>query len=332
MGGGDKRFEAIDYAKMRMRGYSLVENRSQLIDISEGNILGLFSDYSMSYEVERDRDTNPSLAEMADKSLDILSQDPDGFFLMVEGGRIDHAGHEHNKINDALETIEFDKAVGVAMDFVLNHDNTLLLVAADHETGGLSVISETLNNTLPTATRSEEENEKLRIDRTNDITLQYSSAHTGKNVPLYGFGKGLLIYNNTTINNTEIFGIMKNHFQSDTGAPSIVIDSPMNETYEFLDVWLNITLNETASWLAFSLDSKENVTMHNNSIILSLTEGTHHLSFFANDPLGNMASNEVYFTIKIPETSSTTTPGFFVFSLFVGISLYISYQKKGKSS
>lgn len=333
MGGGRGGFQSLDIAKIRSRGYTLIENRSQLSDIEEGKILGLFSPSAFPYEKDRDREIIPSLAEMTDKSLDILSQDPDGFFLMVEGGLIDWAGHNNNKVNDALETIEFDKAVEVAIDFVLNHDHTLLIVTADHETGGLSIISDTLNETLPSPLNSDEENEQLRIARINDINVQYSSTgHTGMKVPLYALGEGLLSYNNTTIDNTEIFSIMQNHLKSDTGAPSIFIDSPINETYETADIWLNVSLNETASWLAYSLGNPENVTMQNNSILLSFTEGTHHLIVYANDTFGNMASTDVYFTIDIPKTSSKKTPGFLLCSFLIGIAFYIISKKKIKSS
>ncbi|HBT65203.1 MAG TPA: alkaline phosphatase, partial [Ruminococcaceae bacterium] len=60
-----------------------------------------------------------------------------GFFLMVEGGAIDLAGHEGNKNRNIGETLEFDKAVKAALDFAAQDGNTLVVVTADHETGGL---------------------------------------------------------------------------------------------------------------------------------------------------------------------------------------------------
>ncbi|MFX1515435.1 MAG: alkaline phosphatase [Promethearchaeota archaeon] len=308
MGGGRDRFDELEKAKMKIREYTFVENRSQLFEVNGSRVLGLFTPESFPYEIDRNREIVPSLAEMTDKSLEILSQDPDGFFLMVEGGLIDWAGHANNKTNDALETIEFDKAVGVAIDYVKNHPNTILIVTADHETGGLNIVSNTLNNTLPSSFNTAEENEALRIARIENITLTYTStSHTGRKVPFYGLGRSLEVYNDTTIDNTDIFYIMKNHYLSDLGAPLILLETPINKSYTINEIWMNISLNETADWLAYSLNTQSNVTMQNNSVLLVLTEGTYHLFVYANDSLGNMASTEVIFSINIPQTSSPAT-------------------------
>jgi len=73
----------------------------------------------MQYELERQstKEMDPSLAEMTKKAIEIVSANPKGFFLMVEGGRIDHAGHERNLSNTIEDTLAFDDAVKVALDF-----------------------------------------------------------------------------------------------------------------------------------------------------------------------------------------------------------------------
>jgi alkaline phosphatase len=79
----------------------------------------------------------PSLAEMTSKAIDILSQNPNGYFLMVEGGRIDHALHATNAKRALVDTIAFDDAIQVAIDKVKKTDptlaNTLIVVTADHD-------------------------------------------------------------------------------------------------------------------------------------------------------------------------------------------------------
>jgi uncharacterized repeat protein (TIGR01451 family) len=85
------------------------------------------------------RPFSPSLAEMTQKTIDILSQDPDGFFLMVEGGQIDWESHANDATDTITDTVGFDEAVAVALAYASTISNTLVIVTADHETGGMSV-------------------------------------------------------------------------------------------------------------------------------------------------------------------------------------------------
>jgi alkaline phosphatase len=97
------------------------------------HIMGLFERSHMRYEADRLKDNGgePSLAEMTVKSLDILSQNPNGFFLMVEGGRIDHAHHDGNAYRSLEDMVAFDNAIKAALQKV-NLDETLVIVTADH--------------------------------------------------------------------------------------------------------------------------------------------------------------------------------------------------------
>ncbi len=97
------------------------------------HLLGLFERSHMKYEHDRpkDKDGEPSLSEMTSKSIDLLAKNKKGFFLMVEGGRIDHAHHDGNAYRALTETIEFSNAVRTAAQKV-NLDETLIIVTADH--------------------------------------------------------------------------------------------------------------------------------------------------------------------------------------------------------
>ncbi len=97
------------------------------------HLLGLFERSHMEYELDRENDTGgePSLSEMTARAIEILSNDPDGYYLNVEAGRIDHAHHEINPIRALTDTIEFARAVRTAYEIV-DLSETLIIVTADH--------------------------------------------------------------------------------------------------------------------------------------------------------------------------------------------------------
>jgi alkaline phosphatase len=117
-------------------GAAYVWNQTQLkaIDAAKTtHLLGLFEPEHMHYETDRAKDPagEPSLSEMTRAALTVLKKNPKGFFLMVEGGRIDHGHHAGNAYRALTETIEFAHAVQTAVDMTSAND-TLILVTADH--------------------------------------------------------------------------------------------------------------------------------------------------------------------------------------------------------
>jgi alkaline phosphatase len=120
----------------KLPGAAYVWNEKQLDAIDPArtrHLLGLFEPEHMNYEVDRAKDPagEPSLSAMTRAALAILRKNPNGYFLMVEGGRIDHGHHEGNAYRALTETIEFAHAVQVAADMT-SPDDTLILVTADH--------------------------------------------------------------------------------------------------------------------------------------------------------------------------------------------------------
>ncbi|WP_370291799.1 alkaline phosphatase [Thalassolituus sp.] len=97
------------------------------------HLFGLFNESHMQYEADRANDIagEPSLAEMTEKAIKILDNNENGFFLMVESGRIDHAHHAGNAYNALQDTIELSEAVAIA-DELTNNRDTLIIVTADH--------------------------------------------------------------------------------------------------------------------------------------------------------------------------------------------------------
>lgn len=125
------------------------------------------------------------LEESVGKALSLLSKDEDGFFLMVEGSQIDWMGHANDFQGTLLEVLDFDKAVGKAFDYADKNPGTLVIVTADHETGGLSMVGGDL--------------------KTRTVTGAFGSTnHTAVLVPIYAYGTGSSAFS-TFMDNTDIF-------------------------------------------------------------------------------------------------------------------------------
>jgi alkaline phosphatase len=124
----------------RQNGYVVVETAEEMRKAQGEKILGLFNQENMLFEIDRKGSTEPSLAEMTAKALDLLKRDPDGFFLMVEAGRIDHAAHHQDIAAVISDMLAFDEAIKLAYDFQRENPDTLLVITADHETGGVAVL------------------------------------------------------------------------------------------------------------------------------------------------------------------------------------------------
>ncbi len=180
LGGGGN---GITEERAETAGYTVVTDRKALLNLNtetEIRVSGQFGQTNLPYMFDGTDDL-PYLSEMASVALDILLQTDDGFFLLVEGGRIDHAGHSNDIDRQVLETIEFSKAVQTVYERVSDDDDTIILVTADHETGGLRVHENNGQGEIP------------------DISWS-TGGHTVSNVPLYGWGK-----------NTEpVEGVMNN--------------------------------------------------------------------------------------------------------------------------
>lgn len=148
MGGGRRHFQSIENGGRRKDSdlteqwlndagnetRSFVTNKTELENVDLANtdkLLGLFTSSHMSYEADRDDAEEPSLAEMTETALEVLKKDEDGFFLMVEGGRIDHGHHAGNAYRALTDAHAFAKAVQTALDNTSRED-TLIIVTADH--------------------------------------------------------------------------------------------------------------------------------------------------------------------------------------------------------
>ncbi|HDR9762127.1 TPA: alkaline phosphatase [Burkholderia cepacia] len=139
--GGGKRTDGRNLVnELKAKGYAFAQNRDDLLAADatkSGKLVGLFSSSHMSYDLDRGATKEPSLTDMATRALDVLQKNPNGYFLMVEGGRIDHALHDTNAKRALQDTVAFDNAIKATLDKVRKTDpdlkNTLIVVTADHD-------------------------------------------------------------------------------------------------------------------------------------------------------------------------------------------------------
>ncbi len=143
---GGKGKQAFDFIADMVEscGHEEVRNPAELAAAQAPNdrLIGLWGGWMLTFTIDRQNDpgTNmPTLAEMTAKAIEVLSRDPDGFFLVVEGGAIDWTAHKKDIAGTARNVVAFDEAVAVAFDFAQNDGETALIVTADHETGGLEL-------------------------------------------------------------------------------------------------------------------------------------------------------------------------------------------------
>jgi alkaline phosphatase len=127
------------FAAFQKQGYVNVSNKQELEKAARSKVLGLFSQRDMPFDLDRDKATEPSIADMTRAAIRLLhDQSPKGFFAFIESENTDSASHLSDVAALIHDYREFDRAVGLAYEFYRKYPReTLILVASDHETGGL---------------------------------------------------------------------------------------------------------------------------------------------------------------------------------------------------
>lgn len=145
--GGNNESNAVEpkssYAVAAENGFKIVTSREELSTCKPGERVIAYNKSEerlnqLTPEIDRPDNCMP-LAELTEKGIQLLDND-EGFLMMVEGGQIDYACHDNDTVTAIYETLAFDEAIDKAMDFYKEHpDETLIVVTADHETGGLTL-------------------------------------------------------------------------------------------------------------------------------------------------------------------------------------------------
>ena len=176
VGGGRKYFTEAEYVPENMidkaveAGFTYVSTPEEFYATRKTPILGLFAEGSYPMAIERDTDY---LKDAALHALDILDDNKNGFFAMIEGSHIDHAAHANNAEQLTFEMEEFDKLVNAAFDYADTHKGTLVIVTADHETGGVALLAGSKDFT--------------KGDTGIEVKFA-TTGHTGSPVPIFAYG------------------------------------------------------------------------------------------------------------------------------------------------
>ena len=170
VGGGRKNFEVrkdlLNYSdSLRNVDYNIVYS----IDSVQAPVLLPFGALCADSDMPQARERGNFLPQAVDLAIKSLDARADGFFLMVEGSQIDYQGHGNNTEGVVDEVLDFDRAIKVALDFAERDGETLVVITADHETGGMTI----LNGSYADST----------------VVAQFNTGgHTGTMVPIYSFG------------------------------------------------------------------------------------------------------------------------------------------------
>jgi len=171
IGGGMQYFKSREDGqdltqKLAEKGYSVVSDLVSLKASSSKKLVGLLAEDGMPKYSEGRGEMLPTSAM---KAIDVLKQNEKGFFLVIEGSQIDWAGHAHDIQWVIDEMLDFDRTIGKVLDFAAKDGNTLVVITADHETGGLALNGGSL--------------------KTGEVEASFSSRkHTSTMVPVFAFG------------------------------------------------------------------------------------------------------------------------------------------------
>jgi alkaline phosphatase len=175
IGGGKEFFQnrKIDkrnlLTELQNKGYQIITDTiSTVVKSDKTKIAALLANDGMPKYSEGRGDM---LMLGSQKAVEVLNKNKKGFFLMIEGSQIDWAGHDNNLQYLVEETLDFDKVIGEMLEFAAQDGETLVIITADHETGGLSLVGGDL--------------------QTGKVEGRYATDyHTGVMIPVFAFGAG----------------------------------------------------------------------------------------------------------------------------------------------
>ncbi|MGR5000044.1 alkaline phosphatase [Vibrio celticus] len=208
---GSKQVKDVDVISRAAKdnGYTVVKNNTEMLKAVETlpeqdpnasiKFAAIFGEDEIPYvfptEYQAQQGWNyesldiPHVEEMTKVAIDILSRNPNGFFLMVEGSQIDFAGHINDEKRMIHETIKFDESVKSAVNWAETRDDTMVIVTADHETGGLELLKTNGAGEVP------------------EVSWLWGN-HTNVPVPIMAWGVNSDVVHGRSVDNTSVHSIM----------------------------------------------------------------------------------------------------------------------------
>ena len=140
IGGGTSLLPAESEAYLKANGYSVYKDDLNAMRADKGDKMwALYGDKEMDYDLDRNINEQPSIEEMTRIAIEKLSRNENGFFLMVEGSKVDWAAHGNDPIGMATDFIAFDKACGIALEYARQNGETAVVILPDHGNSGISL-------------------------------------------------------------------------------------------------------------------------------------------------------------------------------------------------
>ncbi len=172
IGGGYKHFTQRKDGRnlipeLKKKGYTVLQKMDEIAKVKSGKLAGLTaSEHNKRISARKDM-----LPVATSTALNILDDNKKGFFLMVEGSQIDWGAHQNNTIYLVEEMLDFDQSIGKALEFASQNKETLIVITADHETGGFSIIGGDISKGIVKGAFT-------------------TGGHTASMVPVFAYGPG----------------------------------------------------------------------------------------------------------------------------------------------
>ena len=172
--------------ELKKRNYQIANSTEEIANAKPGKLAGFTADKN---PIKVSEGRGEQLLVSAKKAIELLSPNRKGYFLMVEGSQIDWGGHANDIDYITSEMLDFDKVIGEALDFAEKDGNTLVIITADHETGGLTINGGN--------------------SQTGEVKAGFTTkSHTGIMIPVFAYGPGAEDFSGI-YENTEIFHKIK---------------------------------------------------------------------------------------------------------------------------
>lgn len=181
------------FSELQAKGFNIATTMEELKAINKGKIFAALA----SVDLPEPKERGAFLTDVSLTALNHFSQDNKGFFLMIEGSQLDDYAHANNLDLLMQETADFDQAAGAVMKWAANNGNTLVIITADHETGGLTLVGG---------------------DHKGTIVGKFSTGgHSGRLVPVYVYGPGAIdftgIYSNADLYHKITNALINGHLE-----------------------------------------------------------------------------------------------------------------------